>query len=43
MAPQATTYSKEEVDTEFVNIVHSAPEVLNTLSELAAALSSDGN
>ena len=33
-----TTYTKTEVDTKFTDIINSAPDALNTLSELANAL-----
>ena len=36
-------YTKSEVDTAIANIVNSAPETLNTLNELAAALGNDPN
>ena len=37
------TYSKSEVDATFANLVNSAPEALNQLSELANALANDAN
>ena len=36
-------YKKTEVDTKIANLVDSAPEALNTLNELAAALGDDPN
>ena len=36
-------YKKAEVDTKIANLVDSAPETLNTLNELAAALGDDPN
>ena len=42
-ANQATTYTKSEVDTKFTDIIDSAPDALNTLSELANALANDSN
>ena len=42
-ANQSTTYTKTEVDTEIANLVDSAPENLNTLNELAAALNDDND
>jgi hypothetical protein len=42
-ADKSTTYTKNDVDLKFSNIIASAPEALNTLSELAQALSNDGN
>ena len=42
-ADKSTTYSKTEVDTTFANLVNSAPEALNQLSELANALANDAN
>ena len=36
-------YKKAEVDTKIANLVDSAPEALNTLNELAAALGDDPN
>jgi hypothetical protein len=32
-----------EVDLNFPNLIHGAPEVLNTINELAAALNNDNN
>jgi hypothetical protein len=40
---KSTTYTKTQVDTMFNNIIDSAPTVLNTLNELAAALNDDAN
>ncbi len=42
-ASQATTYSKTEVDTQLANLIGTAPDALNTLNELAAALNDDAN
>ena len=42
-ADQATTYTKSEVDTKVAAVVDSAPEALDTLNELAAALGDDAN
>ena len=42
-ADQANTYTKTEVDSHIANLVDSAPETLNTLNELAAALGNDPN
>ena len=42
-ADQSTTYTKTEVDTNISNLVNSAPETLDTLNELAAALNDDEN
>ncbi len=42
-ADQATTYSKSEVDAKVAAVVDSAPEALDTLNELAAALGDDAN
>jgi len=42
-ANQSTTYTKTEVDTKFTDIINSAPDALNTLSELANALANDSN
>ena len=36
-------YTKSEVDTKVAGLVDSAPEALNTLNELAAALGNDSN
>ena len=38
----ASIYTKSDVDTIFSNMISTAPEALNTLSELAAALNNDG-
>ena len=40
---QATTYTKTEVDTNIANLVAAAPQTLDTLNELAAALGNDEN
>jgi hypothetical protein len=37
------TYNMSEVDTKFSNLINGAPEVLNTINELAAALNNDNN
>jgi hypothetical protein len=42
-ADQSTTYTKTEVDANIANLVNSAPETLDTLNELAAALNDDEN
>ena len=42
-ADQSTTYTKTQVDTNFSNLIGAAPQALNTLQELASALSNDGN
>ena len=42
-ADQATTYTKTEVDTNIANLVAAAPQTLDTLNELAAALGNDEN
>jgi len=42
-ADQATTYSKTEVDAKVAAVVDTAPEALDTLNELAAALGDDAN
>jgi hypothetical protein len=42
-ANPATTYSKTEVDTQFANLIDSAPTALNTLKELVHALGDDAN
>ena len=42
-ANQWTTYTKTEVDTQLSNLIDSAPDVLNTLNELADALNDDAN
>ena len=42
-ADQSTTYTKGEVDTKVADLVDSAPETLDTLNELAAALGDDPN
>ena len=42
-ANQATTYTKTEVDTMVADVVDTAPEALDTLNELAAALGDDAN
>jgi hypothetical protein len=42
-ANQTTTYTKTEVDTQFSNLIDSAPTALNTLKELANALANDAN
>ena len=42
-ADKLTTYTKTDVDTKISNLIGAAPEVLNTLNELAAALSNDAN
>ena len=42
-ADQATTYTKTEVDTNIANLVAAAPQTLDTLNELAAALGDDEN
>ena len=38
-----TTYAKTEVDTKFTDIINSAPDALNTLSEVANELANDSN
>ena len=40
---QPTTYTKTEVDTQFTSLSDGAPDVLNTLNELADALNDDAN
>jgi len=42
-ADKSTTYTKTEVDTQFANLIDTAPDALNTLNELAAALNDDAN
>ena len=42
-ADKMITYTKTDVDTQISNLIGAAPEVLNTLNELAAALSNDAN
>jgi hypothetical protein len=42
-ADKSDTYTKSQVDTNISAIVDSAPETLNTLNELAAALGDDAN
>ena len=42
-ADKATTYTKTEVATQIAAVVGSAPALLDTLSELAAALNNDAN
>jgi hypothetical protein len=42
-ADVATTYTKTQTDTQISNIVGAAPELLNTLVELSAALGNDQN
>ena len=42
-ADKSTTYTKSEVDTNFANLVNSAPAALNQLNELASALANDAN
>ena len=42
-ANQSTTYTKTEVDAQFSNLIDSAPDVFNTLNELADALNDDAN
>ncbi len=42
-ATVATTYPKIQVDTKYIDIINSAPEALETLAELAAALNNDNN
>jgi hypothetical protein len=37
------TYNMSEVDLKFSNLINGAPEVLNTINELAAALNNDCN
>jgi hypothetical protein len=37
------TYNMTEVDLKFSNLINGAPEVLNTINELAAALNNDNN
>ena len=39
----SNVYSKAAVDQTFANLIDSAPAALNTLKELASALSNDGN
>lgn len=39
----ANTYTRTEVDTQIANLIDSAPETLNTLNEMAAALGDDPN
>ena len=39
----ATTYSKTDVDTKITGLIDNAPIALNTLRELASALSNDAN
>ena len=36
-------YNKSQVDTQFSNLINSAPEALNTLFELSNALNNDAN
>ena len=47
LAPQATTYTKTETDTNIsaaiANLINSAPGALDTLDELAAAMGDDPN
>jgi hypothetical protein len=40
---KSETYTKTEIDNEIASIVDSAPDLLNTLNELAAALNDDEN
>lgn len=42
-AHQVGAYTQEETDAKIANLVDSAPEALNTLNELAAALGDDSN
>ena len=42
-AVASNVYSKAETDSKIAGIVNSAPEALNTLNELAAALGNDAN
>jgi hypothetical protein len=37
------TYTMTEIDLKFSNLINGAPEVLNTINELAAALNNDEN
>ena len=40
---KSQTYTKLEVNTQFSNLINSAPDALNTLKELADALNNDAN
>ena len=40
---KAETYTKLEIDTQFSNLIQSAPATLNTLNKLAQALNNDAN
>ncbi len=42
-ADKTSTYTKGDVDVNISNLIASAPESLNTLTELAQALASDPN
>ncbi len=42
-ATKATTFTKDEVNDEFTNIIAGAPNALNTLKELSDALGADAN
>ena len=40
---KSQTYTKLEVNTQFSNLINSAPDALNTLKELPDALNNDAN
>jgi hypothetical protein len=42
-ADKSDSYTKNDVNVKLTNLIGSAPEVLNTLTELAAALGNDSN
>ena len=42
-ADKSTTYTKTDIDAQFAHLIDSAPSALNTLKELATALSNDAN
>ena len=42
-AEKTTTYTKLEVNQEINKVINAAPEALNTLKEIAAALNDDAN
>ena len=42
-ATKEDTYTKNDIDTQFTNLIAGAPDALNTLKELSDALGADAN
>jgi len=42
-ASQGTTYTKVEIDSKISNLIDGAPELLDTLNEISAAIDDDAN